>query len=285
MFPEQIDQQPAEYVRTLGTVFARFGADTQDSGNISYGVDAAGTRYFVKTAGDPRNAEPSLDFPARGELLRTAARLATSVEHPLLPTFHGLIESPGGPLLVYAWRDGEHLGTSRESRDDPTTAYQRFRALPAEEISAALDQLFDLHAELTDAGWVEGDFYDGALLYDFAERQLTVVDLDSYVHGPYRNTMGRMFGASRLMAPEEFSLGAPIDDRTTAFVLARTALIFLADGTLDRSTFRSTTPQYAVLQEATTTRFPSYRAFHTAWLTACAHQPGPPVERHHDDGA
>jgi serine/threonine protein kinase len=268
MFPGEIDQQPAAYLDTIGTIFARYGADTQDSGNISYGVAVGDQRYFFKTAGIPSDTTPCLDFPGRQELLRTAARLAESVEHPLLPTFHGVIESPDGPVLIYEWRDGEHLHAGAENRDDPETAYQRFRALPADELVAALDELFDLHADLTAAGWVAGDFYDGSLIYDFSRRQLTVMDLDSYRFGPYRNDMGRMFGSSRFMAPEEFSLGAPIDDRTTAFVMARTGLVLLSDGTLDRSACRTTDAQYAVLQEAVTTRFPSYAAFHDAWRAA-----------------
>jgi len=270
LLPGAIDESPATWIKTLGTTFARFGAHTQDSGNISYGVDVDGTRFFLKTAGDPADQAPYLDFDARQGLLRNAAELAKTIHHPLLPAFHGLIESPGGPVLVYDWRDGEHLGTARDQRENPETAYQRFRALPADEILAALDQLFDLHAHLTAAGWVEGDFYDGALLYDFTQHRLTMIDPDSYHLGPYRNDMGRMFGASRFMAPEEFSLGAPIDDRTTAYVMARAALVFLSDGTLDRTSFRGPDPLYAVTQQAVTTRFPSYAAFHDAWQAAAA---------------
>jgi serine/threonine-protein kinase len=220
----------------------------------------ADRRYFVKTAGDPDDT-PYLDFDARVALLRNAARLA-DVTHPLLPALHAVIESPGGPLLVYDWRDGEHLGTDRA---DPAGAHQRFRALPADEIVTALDELYDLHRKLDAAGWVEGDFYDGSLLYDFERHRLTVVDLDSYHLGPFRNDMGRMFGSSRFMAPEEFALGAPVDTRTTAYVMARAGLVFLTD---PGNTFRGTEQQYAVLQEATTTRYPNYPAFHKPWLTA-----------------
>jgi aminoglycoside phosphotransferase (APT) family kinase protein len=260
MFPGEIDEQPVTYLDKIGTVFARFGADTQDSGNISYGVSVGDQSYFFKTAGIPTDTAPYLDFEARQELLRTAARLAETVVHPVLPTYHDLIESPGGPVLIYDWCEGEHLR--------PSEAFERFRALPIDELLAALDQLFDLHADLTKAGWVEGDFYDGALLYDFGQRHLTVMDLDSYHFGPYRNDMGRMFGSSRFMAPEELSLGAPIDERTTAFVMARTGLVFLSDGTLDRSACRATDALYAVLQEAVTTRFPSYATFYDAWRAA-----------------
>jgi serine/threonine-protein kinase len=265
MFPGVIDELPDGWIQKVGEVFARFGAQTQDSGNVSYGVIIGGERYFVKTAGDPADSRPYLDFQGRRDLLRNAARLAQSVDHPLLPEFHGVIESPGGPVLLYEWREGEHLGTARAEREDPRTAFQRFRMLPPDEILTTLDQLFDLHDQLTSTGWVEGDFYDGTLLYDFGKRRLTVMDLDSYQFGVYRNDMGRMFGASRFMAPEEFSLGAPIDERTTAFVMARAGLVFLSDGTLDRAAFHGPEPLYAVLQEATTTRFPTYTAFHDAW--------------------
>jgi serine/threonine-protein kinase len=264
MFPGEIDLPPSTYLERLGPIFARFGADTQDSGNVSYGVRAGDVRYFVKTAGDPANLDCHLDFDGRVALLRNAVDLARSVAHPALPTLHAVIESPGGPLLGYDWRDGDLLG----DRDGPDSPHERFRALPVAEILTALDTLYDLHAELDAAGWVEGDFYDGAMLYDFAARRLTVMDLDTYRRGPHRNDMGRMFGSSRFMAPEQFSLGAPIDTRTTAYVLARTALIFLSDTTLDRSAFRASDAHFAVLQEATTTRFPSYPAFHAAWLAA-----------------
>ncbi|GAA1555398.1 serine/threonine protein kinase [Kribbella sancticallisti] len=265
MLPSSIDEHPVQYLDRVGEIFATFDISTQDSGNVSYGVTVGRHTYFVKTAGDPANTEPVLDFEGRVALLRNAARLAEDVRHDLLPAFHGITESPVGPLLVYEWRTGEHLGTDRT---DPASAHQRFKRLAPAEITEALDRLYDLHAQLDAMGWVEGDFYDGALLYDFAERRLTVVDLDSYEPSPYRNTIGRMFGASRLMAPEQFSLGAPIDTRSTAFVMARTALTFLSDGTLEREPFRGTDAQYAVLQEATTTRFPDYRTFHAAWLDA-----------------
>ena len=72
MFPGEIDVQPSIYLDHLGTIFARFGADTQDSGNVSYGVQAGTARYFVKTAGDPANTDPYLDFDGRVALLRNA---------------------------------------------------------------------------------------------------------------------------------------------------------------------------------------------------------------------
>lgn len=63
--------------------------------------------------------------------------------------------------------------------------------------------------------------YDGCLLYDFTTKRLAVFDLDHYRQGPYENTVGRVFGSTRFMAPEEFERGRVIDERTTVFALAR----------------------------------------------------------------
>lgn len=56
---------------------------------------------------------------------------------------------------------------------------------------------------------------------DFAAGSLAVIDLDIYRLGPDVNGMGRMFGSSRFMAPDEFELGAVLDERTTVFALCR----------------------------------------------------------------
>ncbi|MDX2974046.1 hypothetical protein [Kribbella solani] len=66
MFPGAIDVLPATYLDQLGTIFTRL--PLQDSGNLSYDVQTATARYFVKTAGDTTEDLPAaLDtyFPAR----------------------------------------------------------------------------------------------------------------------------------------------------------------------------------------------------------------------------
>src|SRR5690554_4606360 len=106
---EAIVSHPVLYLDSVGSVFAEFGARTQDSGNVSYGVEVDGERYFIKTAGDPADRRPRLTHPERVSLLRNAARLARSCSHPALPRLFRVIESPIGPMLVYEWVDGELL--------------------------------------------------------------------------------------------------------------------------------------------------------------------------------
>lgn len=257
-----IEVEPDAYLASIGEVFARF--DTQDSGNVSYGVRVGTNRFFVKTAGPVDNPAPTLSHLARVELLRNAVELAR-VSHAAMPVLHQVIESPGGPMLVYDWFDGELLHAQRAHRDDPASAFQRFLASPVKHIVACLDTVFDLHVLLARAGWVAGDFYDGCLLYDFASTELRIIDLDNYHRGPYTNTMGRMFGSTRFMAPEEFTLGATIDQRTTLFNLGRTAFVFLGEP----GAFRGSPTQLAAATRACEAdparRFATVADLVTAW--------------------
>ena len=267
-----IDRPPGEYLRSVGGVFAEFGVSTQDSGNISYGVQVGDSRYFVKTAGLADDPLPVPDHAGRIALLRNTVRLNASVTHSALPPLLGVIESPDGPLLVYPWIDGELLGVPREQRNDPQSALQRFRHLPPSEILRCLDAVFDLHTSLAHAGWVAVDFYDGSLLYDFAAGRMWVVDLDMYQDGPFHNGMGEMFGSSRFKAPEESELDALIDEQTTVFVMGRTALVFLSDGTLDPDAFRGPRALFEVVAQACqpdrARRFASMATFQNAWRVA-----------------
>jgi serine/threonine-protein kinase len=244
----RIDCAPEEHLRDAGSVFAVF--DQQDSGNLSYGVEVNGARYFVKTAGRPDLDLPHLTHDQRVSLLRNAARIGNAYRHPALPRLHNVIESPHGPMLVYDWADGELLGVPRDARNDPASAFHRFRHLPIERIAAALDMIVDVHEVLGRAGEVAGDFYDGCLLYDFATHRLSMMDLDNYRPGPYRNEMGRMFGSTRFMAPEEFVKGATIDQRTSVFTLGRTVLVLLGDGTMSREAFRGPAALWTVAVRA-----------------------------------
>ena len=211
---EFTDQEPQTYLSGIGKLFSVFDDHAQDSGNIPYGVQVDQQRFFVKTAGVPDNPRPFLSHEERIALLRNAVRLRRSCSHIAIPKLHNVIESSHGPLLVYSWVGGELLHADRATRNMPQSALQRFRRLPASEILNALGVIFELHHELAQTGWIAGDFYDGCLIYDFARQDLHVIDLDGYREGPFINGMGRMFGSSRFMAPEEFEKGASIDERT-----------------------------------------------------------------------
>ncbi len=269
---EVIEQEPGVYLNETGDIFAVFDAQVQDSGNISYGVQVGQQRFFVKTAGNPHDPRPFLPHEERVALLHNAVRVRRSCSHNALPRLHNVIESAHGPLLVYSWVEGELLYAGSATRQNPQSAMQRFRRLPLPEIMKALDLIFELHIELAQSGWIAADFYDGCLIYDFANRELQVVDLDMYREEPFVNEMGRMFGSSRYMAPEEFERGAFIDERTNVFTMGRTAANLLSDGKLDRSSFRGNDAHFDVVRRACnrerSQRYGAVGDFYSAWQKA-----------------
>lgn len=263
------DLDPLAYLSRAGAVFATFDARTQDSGNVSFGVETEGHRWFVKTAGSPSDPTPFLSHPARVELLRNAARIARTATHPALPAFHGTAPSAWGPMLIYEWVDGELVGAPTARRTDPASAYRLFRCLPQHELTVAINTLLDVHIELSRTGWVASDFYDGAVIYDFEHRRTFLIDIDNYRLGAFANPMGRLFGSTRFMAPEEFELGAQIDERTTVFNLGRAIAEFMGDGSLNRASFRGSEDQYQAMvagcQSAPTNRPTSVTELAAMW--------------------
>jgi serine/threonine-protein kinase len=269
---QSTDLVPQAFVERHAEVFAVFGAATQDSGNVSFGARVGADRFFVKTAGLPNDSRPFLRHDDRVALLRNAARLARAVSDSARPALRNVVESSEGPMLVYDWVDGDLLHTDAARRADPSSAFARFLALEPSERAAALDAVFRLHVRLAEHGWIASDFYDGSLIYDFTRHRMHVVDLDSYRDAPFTNDMGRLFGSSRFMAPEEFERGARIDERTTVFAMGRTVAQFLALGTagIDRLVGRAT---HADPRQ----RFETVSRFYEAWSAVAAVVPTAPV--------
>ena len=238
----------------------------QDSGTISYGVFADGERWFVKPSTDPSIVAS----------LRRALRLNSVVQHPVLPRLHKAFSIPGGIALVYEWAPGEVLNDARFTREqrerDPTNPHVRFRALPLEEILAALDTVFDAHVLMADKGFVASDFYDGCIIYDFETSRTSLCDLDEYREGPFVLEMDRAYGSSRYMAPEEFQRGAVIDQVTNVFNLGRAAAVLLGDGTGGLHAWKGTNAMRRAIERATiadrTLRHQSVEEFVGAWRSA-----------------
>ena len=264
-------EAPEAFLDQQGTVFARFGIDTQDSGNISYGVQVDDRRFFVKTAGAPSDAA-FLNHEQRVYWLNNARTLASTLQDPILPRLFNAVESPHGPMLVYEWVTGELVRTAIERRADPRSPFQRFRHLPLNALVDALDHVFRIHVALAERGWIANDFYDGAMLYDFERCQIHLIDLDLYRPGPFTNDMGRLFGSTRFMAPEEFERGATIDERTTVFTMGRTVQLFVdceIDAHVDMRRALLDVAERAC-QTHPTDRWPRMADFYAAWRQAAA---------------
>ncbi|AYF30459.1 serine/threonine protein kinase [Micromonospora tulbaghiae] len=239
----------------LASAFVVF--DAQDSGCLSYGVQAAGRRWFVKKATAPQ---------ARRSLIR-ASQFHAAVRHPAIVRPERILDGPDGPTLVYPWHDGRVLNQATTHGSD-RTALTRFQQLPLPEVEAAIDTILDAHLAVATAGYIAVDLYDGCFLYDFTARRMRLIDLDEYRPGPFILDVDRLPGSRRYMAPEEFSRGAVIDQRTTVYTLGGTIqhLLDFPNG------WRGSPAQDQLATRATRTaaadRYPDVAGLVAAWRSA-----------------
>lgn len=251
------------FLERSGTVFRRF--DEQDSGCVSYGLAAAGQRWFVKSASTSGGVSS----------LRRAVSVHQAVAHPAIVPLTHSFTTDEGLALVYPWFSGEVLYHPTRSRHggraiagSPTA---RFRGLPLSRIHAALESILSAHLAVEDAGLVAVDFYDGCLLYDFESHRMMLCDLDEYRPGPFPLEADRLPGSRRFMAPEEFVRSSVIDIRTTVFTLGRALRLLLDAGDEERQ-WRGTPGQLAVVRKATAavpeSRFRSVHSLVDAWHEA-----------------
>ena len=74
------------------------------------------------------------------------------------------------------------------------------------------------------------------------------------------------------MAPEEFVIGQPINQRTNVFTMGRTAAVFLSDSSLERDSFRGSDALFNVVVKACQAepeqRYSSIHDFFAAWQAA-----------------
>lgn len=243
--------------------FTVFG--DQDSMCVSYGVRTAAGAWFAKTAAGPATAA----------LLRRAAAFHAAVRHPAIVAPLARLDLGDRAALLYPWHPGRvlyHPTRSRhEPRDRPGSPMREFRAQPLPAVARAVDDILDAHLAVSAAGFVAVDFYDGAMLYDPTTATMRLVDLDEYRPGPFTVDADRLPGSARFMSPEEFTRGATIDDRTTVFVLGRTARTLMDAGDREDA-FRGTPGQLAAIARATrpdpADRYPDVATFVAAFRAA-----------------
>lgn len=225
------------WIQEQGRVFQVFAQ--QDSGNISFGVESPdGERRFIKYAG-ARTAEYA------GEPVEAIARLTQAVQryeelsHPTLIKLLEHYPAGKGYAVVFEWFEGENLHPHESypppaKYTHPDSPYYRFKQLPLAQRLRSLNEIYKFHVHVELQNYTAVDFYDGSILYDFKRHAVRVCDIDLYQPKPFYNSMGRLWGSSRFMSPEEFERGAVIDSRTNVFNMGAIAFGLLG-GELDRS--------------------------------------------------
>lgn len=210
--------------------------DHQDSGCLSYGVTVDGRRWFIKTAMTDR-ATVSLE---------NAIRFHSLIQHSAIVRLVRVLRLER-LTLVYPWVDGAVLNHATLDGSD-RCALEQLQRLPVSEVNQAITTVLEAHRHIADAGFVAVDFYDGAMMYDFDNRLMRLIDLDDYRPGPFVLDRSRLPGSTRYMAPEEFKEGSVINQQTNVFTLGR-MIHHLLDS---ESGWRGSPDQAALVRLATT---------------------------------
>lgn len=224
------------FLSKYGRMFCTF--DQNDSGNISFGFDDGEERHFVKVAGlETTEFKGSSKDAVRS--LERAMPLYTELRHPDLIELTEHYHLDGLYVAVFGWSEGDclfdHWNFEKYSKNPAITPpYQKFKQLPPEKRLRALDVVLSFFETVAQKKCVAIDFYDGSLMYDFEKDRTTICDIDFFEKQPYTNTMGRMWGSSRFMSPEEYTMGASIDEVTNVYTLGAFAFYALGDES-DRS--------------------------------------------------
>ncbi|MEG0767047.1 MAG: phosphotransferase, partial [Clostridia bacterium] len=252
-----------DFLAKYGRVFQVF--DDQDSGNLCFGCERDGARYFIKFAGAPTQSYQGTQEDAIARLQATFP-IYRALHHPNLIEFVGAEKIGGGFAMIFAWTDGVCMG-----RQYPA-AHQKFMQA---DIPTRLDVFRDIlsfFAYVAIQGYVAVDFYDGSILYDFHNRKTMICDIDFFRKAPCVNDMGRMWGSSRFMSPEEFALGATLDEITNVYTLGATAFALFADCDRRRDSWTLHDKTYAVaakaVRDSRAERQRSVRDFIGEWKTA-----------------
>lgn len=208
------------FLSNYGKVFKIF--DDQDSGNICFGIKKEEKRFFIKFAGAPTeqySGDPK-DAIAR---LKATVPVYQQLQHDNLIRLIKAEQIGNGFAMIFEWIDGECMG-----RMYPASR-KKFMEMP---LNTKLDVFHDILTFLeytASKSYVAIDFYDGSILYDFEKKKTTICDIDFFHKLPYKNNMGRMWGSSRFQSPEEYELGAVLDEITNVYTIGATAFALFSN--------------------------------------------------------
>ena len=208
------------FMKEYGTVFKVY--DDQDSGNICFGTEKGGQRYFVKFAGAPTEQYGGDPADAISRLKATLP-IYSDLKHGNLIELIEAKEIGAGFAMVFKWADGDCMGRMYPA------AYRRFIQLPINDRLAVFSDILSFLECVVSRNYVAIDFYDGSIMYDFVNGKTTICDIDLFRKQPCVNDMGHMWGSSRFQSPEEHQLGADIDEITNVYTLGATAFALFGE--------------------------------------------------------
>ena len=159
--------------------------------------------------------------------LKAAVSIYEDLHHPCLIRLIDHYSVGCGYVAIFDWVNGEGLFSywdyaGQAMSEHPASPNYRFRHLQIKKRIESVDRIMEFHQHVIERGYVPIDFYDGSLLYDFDADKIYICDIDFYRKMPAVNDMGKMWGSSRFMAPEEYEMGAPLDEVKTVYNMGTT---------------------------------------------------------------
>ena len=237
------------FLSKYGRVFKVF--DEQGSGNISFGVENNGKKYFVKFAGAPmpnyiaNRDSGAIDTTKAIKFLKAAVPFYAKLAHPTLIKFVTAEEICGGYAAVFEWEDAIGI----EPKDSPD--YIRFMQMPIEKKMNAFEDIVEFHAYVAAKGYVALDFYDGSILYDYDKEKVIICDIDLYQKSPFINANGLgIVGSARYVSPEECIKDAVMDEITNVYTMGATAFALFAYGDRSPEAWMLSAEFYTVVKKA-----------------------------------
>lgn len=278
------------WLRSYGTAFRII--DATGSGCLCIGMQKGSRRYFLKIAGaDTIYAEVSPDESVK--ILKKAVGLYEELAHPNLIRLIEHFPHENLYVAVFDWAEGECLfdfWNFEKYRLEKSAIRPgvRFHALSARKKLQCAEVLFSFLEKTAEKGYVAIDFYDGSIMYDFNTDHTMICDIDFFRKMPAYNDMGeKLFGTKRLKSPEEYILGAKLDERTNVFTLGALLFDFFGEFSsldiaeryeknafypCDRENWELNTACYEAAGKAVSAarniRYNTIREFHSAWEKA-----------------
>lgn len=251
------------FLKKYGQVFKVF--DDQDSGNICFGVENHGKRRFIKFAGAP-TAEYEGSPSDAIKRLKSAVDIYESVKQKSLIPYVTSEEIGHGFAMIFEWKDGECMGKMYYE------SHQNIMKLPIADKLHIFSDIIEFLQDIAQEGYLAIDFYDGSIMYDKEHKTTTICDIDFFRKSPSVNDMGQMWGSSRFMSPEEYELGAVLDEITNVFTLGKMGFSLFTDSDQDIEKWPLSQSRYNVLMKAINVdrnmRYSSIKEFADAWSEA-----------------
>lgn len=230
------------FLSEYGKVFKVF--DDQDSGNICFGTEKNGEKFFIKFAG-AKTAEYDGETSDAVERLKATVAIYENLRHRSLIEYVNAKAINNGFAMIFKWADGECMGRMYPE------SHHRFMSLSDEIKLAVFDDIMDFMKYIACQKFAAIDFYDGSIMYDFDKNKTVICDIDFFRKAPLINDMGRMWGSSIFMSPEEFELGAEIDEITNVYTLGAMAFALFGNYKRDFESWSLNKQLYDVASKAT----------------------------------